>query len=271
MTEGRPLRLRRRRLSHLPLQGRQTPPASPQIVFCCEKTLDSKQGRGYTKYTKSGRLARRFLVPPVQKRAKKVNMARMNDPREAAPCGAEGEGKNSQAKGSDQDGTSESARQRRCTPKGQPVQDRESLRFGRFFHKALPFFFEEELCQARQRPQGIPCVFPRAITQHGAIVPGKEGMVLWKKRLRRRQKDQRGLSASLFAQKQRVVLPPAGEAPAKRVMREKLSPRLAIVRASPSSVTALAGDRAAPASPAGGSTETLPRHSSKLKSQNSKR
>ena len=127
------------------------------------------------------------------------------------------------------------------------------------------FFFEEELCQARQRPQGILCVFPRAITQHGAIVPGKEGMVLWKKRLRRRQKDQRGLSASLFAQKQRVVLPPAGEAPAKRVMREKLSPRLAIVRASPSSVTALAGDRAAPASPAGGSTETLPRHSSKLK------
>ena len=33
----------------------------------------------------------------------------MNDPRETAPCGAEGERENSQAKGSDQDGTSESA------------------------------------------------------------------------------------------------------------------------------------------------------------------
>ena len=154
MTEGSPLRLRRRRLSHLPLQGRQSLPAPPQIVFCCEKTLDSKQGRGYTKYTKSGRLARRFLVPPVQKRAKKVNMARMNDPREAAPCGAEGEGKNSQAKGSDQDGTSESARQRRCTPKGQPVQDRESLRFGRFFHKALPFFFRGRIVSGKAAPAG---------------------------------------------------------------------------------------------------------------------
>ena len=62
-----------------------------------------------------------LLVPPVQKQAKKANMARMNDPREAACGGAEGEGKNSQAKGSDQDGTSESARQRRCTPKGQLI------------------------------------------------------------------------------------------------------------------------------------------------------
>ena len=78
------------------------------------------------------------------------------------------------------------------------------------------FFFEEELCQARQRPQGILCVFPRAITQHGAIVPGKEGMVLWKKRLRRRQKDQRGLSASLFAQKQRYCASPSGGIPASR-------------------------------------------------------
>ena len=93
---------------------------------------------------------------------------------------------------------------------------RESLRFRRFFHKALPFFAEEELCQARQSPRGILCVFPRAITQHGAIVPGKEGMVLWKKRLRRRQKDQRGLSASLFAQKQRYCASPSGGIPASR-------------------------------------------------------
>ena len=93
---------------------------------------------------------------------------------------------------------------------------RESLRFRRFFHKALPFFAEEELCQARQSPRGILCVFPRAITQHGAIVPGKKGMVLWKKRLRRRQKDQRGLSASLFAQKQRYCASPSGGIPASR-------------------------------------------------------
>ena len=170
-------------------------------VLSSQKRLDSEQGRAYTKCTKSSWSDPPLLVPPVQKRAKKANMARMNDPREAAHGGAEGEGKNSQAKGSDQDGTSESARQRRCTPKGQPVQDRESLRFRRFFHKALPFFVEEELCQARQSPQGILCVFPRAITQHGAIVPGKEGMALWKKRLRRRQKDQRGLSASFLRKK----------------------------------------------------------------------
>ena len=50
------------------------------------------------------------------------------------------------------------------------------------------------------------------------------------------------------------MLPPAGEAPAKRVMRENLRSGHLLVRASPSSVTALAGDRAAPASPAGGST-----------------
>ena len=93
---------------------------------------------------------------------------------------------------------------------------RESLRFRRFFHKALPFFAEEDLCQARQGPRGILCVFPRAITQHGAIVPGKEGMILWKKRLRRRQKDQRGLSASLFAQKQRYCASPSGGIPASR-------------------------------------------------------
>ena len=163
---------------------------------------------------RGGRLA--ASCDACTKTGEKANMARMNDPREAAYRGAEGEGKNSQAKGSDQDGTSESARQRRCTPKGQPVQDRESLRFGRFFHKALPFFAEEELCQARQSPRGILCVFPRAITQHGAIVPGKEGMVLWKKRLRRRQKDQRGLSASLFAQKQRYCASPSGGIPASR-------------------------------------------------------
>ena len=86
-----------------------------------QKRLDSKQGRAYTKYTKSRGGDPPLLVPPVQKRAKKANMARMNDPREAACGGAEGEGKNSQAKGSDQDGTSESARQRRCTPKGQLI------------------------------------------------------------------------------------------------------------------------------------------------------
>ena len=116
------------------LDGGQTPPASPQAapppplageamgcVLSSQKTLDSKQGRAYTKCTKSSGSDPSLLVPPVQKRAKKVNMARMNDPREAAHGGAEGEGKNSQAKGSDQDGTSESARQRRCTPKGQLI------------------------------------------------------------------------------------------------------------------------------------------------------
>ena len=41
----------------------------------------------------------------------------MNDPRETACCGAEGEGKNSQAKGSDQDGTSESAMASNFNPK----------------------------------------------------------------------------------------------------------------------------------------------------------
>ena len=41
----------------------------------------------------------------------------MNDPRETASRGAEGEGKNSQAKGSDQDGTSESAMAGNSNPK----------------------------------------------------------------------------------------------------------------------------------------------------------
>ena len=88
-------------------------------MLSSQKRLDSEQGRDYTKCTKSGGQDPPLLVPPVQKRAKKANMARMNDPRETACGGAEGEGENSQAKGSDQDGTSESARHRRCTPKGQ--------------------------------------------------------------------------------------------------------------------------------------------------------
>ena len=95
--------------------------ANSQLCAAPQKTLDSKQGKDYTKYTKSGGEDPPLLVPPVQKRAKKANMTRMNDPRETACGGAEGEGKNSQAKGSDQDGTSESARQRRCTPKGQLI------------------------------------------------------------------------------------------------------------------------------------------------------
>ena len=70
-----------------------------------EKTLDSKSRKDYTKYTKSGGDQSAKLVAPAQK----LNQARMNDPRETVTHRAEGEGKNSQAKGSDQDGTSESA------------------------------------------------------------------------------------------------------------------------------------------------------------------
>ena len=70
-----------------------------------EKTLDSKSRKDYTKYTKSGGAQSAKLVAPAQK----LNQARMNDPRETVTHRAEGEGKNSQAKGSDQDGTSESA------------------------------------------------------------------------------------------------------------------------------------------------------------------
>ena len=92
-----------------------------------EKTLDSKSRKDYTKYTKSGGDQSAKLVAPAQK----LNQARMNDPRETVTHRAEGEGKNSQAKGSDQDGTSESAIaiiSLRSTPKGQPAAGRESLR-----------------------------------------------------------------------------------------------------------------------------------------------
>ena len=81
-----------------------------------KKDLTAKAGKTKLNIQKAAPGQGPFLCPLP----KKLNHARMNDPREAAYRGAEGEGKNSQAKGSDQDGTSESARQRRCTPKGQP-------------------------------------------------------------------------------------------------------------------------------------------------------
>ena len=42
-----------------------------------------------------------------------------------------------------------------------------------FSNKALRKISEADLRQARQRPQGILCVLPRPITQHGANLAGK--------------------------------------------------------------------------------------------------